>query len=327
MEKTLLLSPPSLSSHPEILNSLVSKYDRSATDIQMVDRLAAGVITLPTSAYQTIIILPGPDGSKSESTKLFVNRVVLRQLAQALASGATLKHYNGGFEQSEKTEGILEGLSEGPDGTLTKPEDTDVVSVPLRLGKRKAANGTNGTTAAVQSTNGTNHTNGTNGANGNTSAPAGVGFVDFSDDLDAPMEYDDDELIDEDTLLDEDDLARPIVQPAECRPKPGKRRRACKDCTCGLAQRIEAEDKAKRDKADQDLATLKSNQPAVSLPKFSASDLNDAEVDFTVQGKVGSCGNCALGDAFRCDGCPYTGLPAFKPGEEVRLRLGDEGTV
>ena len=91
----------------------------------------------------------------------------------------------------------------------------------------------------------------------------------------------------------------------ECRPKAGKRRRACKDCTCGLAQRLEAEDQAKRANADQALAKLKTD------------DL--AEVDFTVQGKVGSCGNCALGDAFRCDGCPYIGLPAFKPGEEVKL--------
>lgn len=91
----------------------------------------------------------------------------------------------------------------------------------------------------------------------------------------------------------------------ECRPKTGKRRRACKDCTCGLAQRLEAEDAARRNAADQKLAKLKADELT--------------EVDFTVKGKVGSCGNCALGDAFRCDGCPYIGLPAFKPGEEVRL--------
>ena len=93
----------------------------------------------------------------------------------------------------------------------------------------------------------------------------------------------------------------------ECRPKPGKRRRACKDCTCGLAQKLEAEDKAKRADADQALKSLKLNE----------DDL--AEVDFTVQGKVGSCGNCSLGDAFRCDGCPYIGMPAFKEGENVTL--------
>lgn len=146
--------------------------------------------------------------------------------------------------------------------------------------------------------------------------PAGVGFVDFSDDLDEIVtgedNYedgdDDDDLIDEDTLLDEDDLARPINQPPECRPKAGKRRRACKDCTCGLKEKIEAEDAAKREKADKALAAM----------KLAEDDL--AEIDFTVPGKkFGNCGNCTLGDAFRCDGCPYLGLPAFKPGEEVRM--------
>ena len=77
----------------------------------------------------------------------------------------------------------------------------------------------------------------------------------------------------------------------DCRPEPGRKRRACKDCTCGLAERLQAKDKARREKADKDLQSL----------VLKSEDLS--ELDFTVTGKTGSCGNCSLGDAFRCADC------------------------
>lgn len=314
--RTLLLSPPSLASHPEKLNNVYEAHDRDVTDIQMLDRLSLSLVALPASTYDTMIILSDADNTRSESRQL-INRNVLARLVEALKSGGTLRSQDNTYpEPAEHQEAILAGLVPSSEG-FRKPDYDTSQALPLRFGKTKVNGGPTSTTTPAGTGVVSLNLNGKR-INGPqvTTKPAGVGFVGFGDDSDAPAEAEDDsddELIDESTLIEPSDYIRPVVQPPECRPKASKRRRACKDCTCGLAQKLAAEDAQKRDEADQNLA------------KLQLDDL--AEVDFTVQGKVGSCGNCALGDAFRCDGCPYIGLPAFKPGEEVRLSLEDEGAL
>jgi hypothetical protein len=330
--RTLLLAPPSIASHEENLRNVLASHDRAVTDLQMLDRLSAGLVTLPDSTYDLILILTDADGTRTESAQL-LGRDVFGRIVQALKAGGKLQAQDATFGKvaggEELREAILAGLVE-EENAMAKPNYSASEAVPLRLRRKDKSAAVSDAGPAVATAaaplNGKRKS-----VDMTQNKPAGVGFVDFSDDFGDPMitgEDDDDELIDEDTLLTEEDLQRPVNirkfnnprtiahllidwKAPECAPRAGKRRRACKDCTCGLAEKIAAEDAAKRSNADAQLKTL----------KLGADDL--AEVDFTVQGKVGSCGNCSLGDAFRCDGCPYIGMPAFKPGEEVRLLNND----
>lgn len=87
----------------------------------------------------------------------------------------------------------------------------------------------------------------------------------------------------------------PVAGKAEkndCELTDGKKK-ACKNCSCGRAQ-----------------------QSSDFVPfKLMVNEAN--EID-TSQYKS-NCGSCSLGDEFRCAGCPFVGLPAFKPGEIIRL--------
>jgi anamorsin len=194
--------------------------------------------------------------------------------------GAKLQFQDGCLRATEAREaGILAGPVE-KNGVFVKLVDKEAI-IPLRLGAKKKT--------SVQDSASTNHYD--------------LGELNGSD-----------EVIDEDGLLLEDDLKIPLQhvslpQPPplyvslltgfialECQPESRKkRRRPCKDCTCGLSTQHEAEDL-----------------------KLKSDDLND-ELDFTVKGKMGSCNSCSLGDAFRCSSCPYIGLPPFNPGGEVKI--------
>jgi hypothetical protein len=79
----------------------------------------------------------------------------------------------------------------------------------------------------------------------------------------------------------------------DCSPTDKKKRKACKNCNCGLKE---------------ELANGDAKAQAVN--------------------KESACGNCYLGDAFRCEECPYKGMPAFLPGEKVKLESeGGAGAV
>ncbi|KAL4905520.1 Fe-S cluster assembly protein dre2 [Aspergillus multicolor] len=280
-KRTLLLAPPSIATQEDKLRTLFTTYDRNTTDLQMLDRVSAGFVSLPATTYDLVLILTDSDGTRRSEALQLLKREVYAAVIPAMKGGARLQTEDNFFGEAEEREAVLAGLVKKDNG-FEKMNVGNGAAVPLRLGRKKK------TPAA--------------------SAPAPAPAVQPPPII-SPDDYDlnDDELIDEDTLLSADDLKRPIVPPPECQPKAGKRRRACKDCTCGLAAQIEAEDKERREQADKNLNVM----------KLETDDLN--ELDFTVQGKTGSCGNCALGDAFRCDGCPFIGLPAFKPGQEVQI--------
>lgn len=228
VSRTLLLSPPSLSAHPEKLNEVAAAHDRNHTDIQMLDRLSLSLVRLPENTYDLILILTDADNSRTESKKL-LSQDVLGKIVKSLKAGGRLHSQDGKFavdDQEERAEAIFAGLVvEGKE--MIRPNHTASESIPLRFGKKKSDGGGVATTTAAGTGAVSLNLNGKR-KNGPTEAtkPAGVGFIDFSDDLDAPLEEDsDDELIDENTLLDEEDLNRPVVQ-RKNPPPPGKASRS-----------------------------------------------------------------------------------------------------
>jgi len=110
-------------------------------------------------------------------------------------------------------------------------------------------------------------------------------------------------LIDENSLLSAEDLERPKqVLQENCDPDLKKRKKRCKNCSCGLKDMVLEEDD-----------DLPENLKGGGL----GEKVNGAAI-------TSSCGSCYLGDAFRCSSCPYKGLPPFKPGEKVQIPIDSD---
>lgn len=199
-QRTLLLAPPSVSSHPAALTAVAEAYDRNATDIQMLDRLALGLVSLPAATYDVVLLLTDVDGTRRESERL-LGREVMERIVPAIKVGGMLKAQDGALGGSEQTEGILAGLVRREDDGLVKPDPgAGQQTVRLNFGKKRAAAAKSDAAAipanAVEAVNTAKRKNedldilNSNGAlahaNGRPvrAAPAGVGFVDSNDDFD-----------------------------------------------------------------------------------------------------------------------------------------------
>lgn len=207
-KKTLLLAPPSVAAQG---TAALPDFDRATSDLQMLDRLSAGLVTLPAETYDLVLLLTDADGARHAEATGLLSREVFASLVPAMKSGALLKTQDNKFGPAEAREAVLAGLVE-KDGGFEKVEEEEVV-VPLRFGKKKTTE---------QNGNGEVHSSAGPAVDKVTidvagkprdldmvppavKPVAGVGF-DFGDDLDD----DDDDLIDEDELMTEADMNRPV---------------------------------------------------------------------------------------------------------------------
>ncbi|KAJ2053128.1 electron carrier [Coemansia sp. S2] len=301
----------------QLRDSLVAQVGTSGkVDFEQVDRIEEGAATLASAQYDVAIANPVIPHSVEHSSK------VLGQVLLALKPSGTLMLYelvldaaNGveglpitrtqeELEQQLKFAGFIDTRTEvqpvSEPGLLELAENhwklstakDFVVSAAGRVltATASAAKPAYNVGAAAALSFG-KKVKAKEATSSNAIAPKKAWMLNVDSDDEAEIE-------DQDELLEEEDLAKPdaasLARPDGAAPK----RKACKNCTCGLAEGNMVDDseackpteKPKRLTRPVDVVNVKS-----------------------------SCGNCSLGDAFRCSSCPYLGQPSFKPGEKVVL--------
>jgi hypothetical protein len=190
--RTLLLAPPSIATQEDKLRALFTTHPRATTDLQMLDRLSAGFVTLPTNTYDLVLVVTDSDGShRAEALKL-LTRDVYTALVPAMKAGAKLQAQDKALDASEAMEAILAGLVQTGSG-FEKPNFEQATAIPLKFGLNRKKKTTTPAPAPPVGLPVTGFT--ANDINGNNH----------------DRDDDDDELINEDSLIDEEDFTRPIM--------------------------------------------------------------------------------------------------------------------
>ncbi|KAF9475932.1 Fe-S cluster assembly protein DRE2 [Pholiota conissans] len=271
--------------------ALVSELEPTrSVEKQLLDRIVDEATFLGSSAYATIHVVLSASDYESLQPKL---SLLLRQLLTGLTPLGTLHVLNlpSAFQSlsSELTLAgftILSSLQESGTIIAQKPSYTPssslsfknrpAGSVPLMKLNRKSDSAKKQALWAI------------------TSSPS------------TP-------LIDAESLLTPADKARPIPTCEPANATAPRRKKACKGCSCGLAELEEEERKNGK------VVVLDGSQNGETMEVDQAERERLIKAAKAAPKATSSCGSCFLGDAFRCASCPYLGLPAFKPGEKVEI--------
>lgn len=308
-------------------NDISSRFPSATITQHIIDRFATGAVDVAPGLFEHIYYV------NPNENHLSIAPVLISKLFDTLSHGGLLL---GNLPKDQDLDVLMAGFIVQEPGLWVKPKPAPAETVLLK--KKSSTNSGKALPLFKKNTF----------KKAAQSPSAMTDTSDVTDDEDLAMkrkldssklayfseesgDEDEDDLINENDLLGQESLYLDrvnIIVPKKCElPNGKKRRKACKDCTCGLKELEEAEADEGRKLQDlilgkmAQLATLEAIKIEERLKKnqvkFTEEELT--EIDFTVEGKTGGCGSCALGDAFRCDGCPYLGLPPFKPGEAITI--------
>lgn len=275
-----------------LISSLDEETPGKTIERQLLDRLVDGAVTLTPSHYSSIYLILTPADYSSLLPSL---RSVLKQLLEGLCPLGKLLLLNltsGFFNLPDELTlvgfSIIETVSEDKDTRIVAqkplaPTPAPTPSKPLHGSslplKRKVDPARQASKKAVWTFS-------------SPSTPA----------------------IDAEALLTDADRARPMPTCEPFTPGAPRRKKACKSCTCGLAE-VEAEETSKGN------VVLLDADGVVEVGSGETEKQRLLAAAKAAPKATSSCGSCFLGDAFRCEGCPYMGLPPFNPGEKVEINL------
>lgn len=330
MSKVLLLLHPTAVTDEQLVtrvkNDIANKNTTADVVQHIIDRVANKIVKLEDKSFNEVVYINPNEGAANRQLPVLTIGIIHDCLIE---NGI----FKGDLPENQNLDAIMAGFIVNSNGEWTRPQAAgNAVSIPLK--KRNESNSTSGKQKlpafkklSTQSSIGLTDTSASNtdeeSEDVNLKRKLQETKLAYFSDSD---EDDDDQIVDENDLITEVRTSN-LVVPKKCElPNGKKRRKACKDCTCGLKELEEEEASKTLNLQDSilnqmvklaNLEAIKIEEKMKNSVKFNDDDL--AEIDFTVEGKKGGCSSCSLGDAFRCDGCPYLGLPPFKPGEVVTI--------